>query len=82
MLGSAPLVAREISPTDCLRYAMGAPVSVVITGCQSLRDLGQALDAAYGFRAPSEAQRRALLAPGASGSSKVKKTRNAVAAGS
>jgi aryl-alcohol dehydrogenase-like predicted oxidoreductase len=59
---SAPLVAREVSPTDCLRYAMGTPASVVITGCESMRDLAQALDAAYGFRAPSEAQRKALLA--------------------
>jgi len=61
-LGSPPFVARQISPTDCLRYAMGSPASVVITGCESMRDLGQALDAAYGYRPPSEAQRQALLA--------------------
>jgi aryl-alcohol dehydrogenase-like predicted oxidoreductase len=59
---SGPIVARQISPTDCLRYAMGSPASVVITGCESMRDLGQALDAAYGFQAPTEAQRKSLLA--------------------
>jgi aryl-alcohol dehydrogenase-like predicted oxidoreductase len=61
-LRSAPLTAREVSPIDCLRYAMATPSSVVITGCESMRDLAQALDAAYGFRAPTEAQRKALLA--------------------
>jgi hypothetical protein len=35
---------------------------VVITGCESMRDLAQALDAAYGFQPPTEAQRKALLA--------------------
>jgi len=59
---SAPMTAREVSPVECLRYPMATTASVVITGCESMRDLGQALDAAYGFRAPSEAQRKALLA--------------------
>jgi aryl-alcohol dehydrogenase-like predicted oxidoreductase len=61
-LGSGPLAAREISPTDCLRYAMGSPASVVITGCESMRDLGQALEAAYGFQPQTEAQRKLVLA--------------------
>jgi predicted aldo/keto reductase-like oxidoreductase len=59
---SPPLASGQISPTDCLRYAMGSPASVVITGCESMRDLAQALGAAYGFRPPTEAQRQALLA--------------------
>ena len=59
---SGPVAARAVSPTECLRYPMGTSASVVITGCESMRDLAQALDAAYGFRAPSEAQRKALLA--------------------
>ena len=59
---SGPVAAREVSPIECLRYPMGTSASVVITGCESMRDLAQALDAAYGFRAPSEAQRKALLA--------------------
>jgi len=61
-LRSGPLVAGAVSPTDCLRYAMGSPASVVITGCESMRDLGQALDAAYGFQPPTDAQRKGLLA--------------------
>jgi len=64
--GSEPLANRQISPTDCLRYAMGSPASVVITGCESMRDLAQALDAAYGFRQPTVAQRQAVLAHTAS----------------
>jgi aryl-alcohol dehydrogenase-like predicted oxidoreductase len=61
-LRSGPLVSGTISPTDCLRYAMGSGASVVITGCESMRDLGQALGAAYGYQAPTEAQRKVLLA--------------------
>ena len=41
---------------------MGTSASVVITGCERCATSMQALDAAYGFRAPSEAQRKALLA--------------------
>ena len=36
---SEPLSTGQITPTDCLRYAMGSPASVVITGCESMRDL-------------------------------------------
>ena len=61
-LRSGPLVSGEVSPTECLRYAMGSGASVVITGCESMRDLGQALGAAYGFQPPTEAQRKTLLA--------------------
>ena len=61
-LRSAPLASGAISPTDCLRYAMASGASVVITGCESMRDLGQALDAAYGYRALTDEQRRTLLA--------------------
>jgi aryl-alcohol dehydrogenase-like predicted oxidoreductase len=61
-LRSGPLVSGTVSPTECLRYAMGSGASVVITGCESMRDLGQALGAAYGFQRPTEAQRKTLLA--------------------
>jgi len=61
-LRSGPIAGREISPTDCLRFAMDTPASVVITGCESMRDLAQALDAAYGFAPMTEAQRKSLLA--------------------
>src|SRR4029079_5450218 len=60
-LRSEPLTKKQVTPTDCLRYAMGSQASVVITGCDSMRDLAQALDAAYGFK-PAAEQRKALLA--------------------
>ena len=40
---------------------MGSAASVVITGCQSMRDLAQALDAAYGSRR-RPGDRKTLLA--------------------
>ena len=61
-LRSAPLAKRQVSPTDCLRYAMGSSASVVITGCESMRDLAQALDAAYGSQAMTGADRKLVLA--------------------
>jgi aryl-alcohol dehydrogenase-like predicted oxidoreductase len=60
-LRSDPLSKQRVSPIECLRYAMGSSAPVVITGCESMRDLGQALEAAYGFR-PAAEQRKALLA--------------------
>ena len=47
---------------ECLHYAMSLPVSVVITGCNSLPILQQALEAARSFSPMSEEQRSALLA--------------------
>jgi aryl-alcohol dehydrogenase-like predicted oxidoreductase len=61
-LRSDPLAKRRVSPADCLRYAMGSSASVVITGCQSMRDLGQALDAAYRSDALTAVDRKAILA--------------------
>jgi aryl-alcohol dehydrogenase-like predicted oxidoreductase len=61
-LRSEPLAKRRVSPTDCLRYSMGSSASVVITGCESMRDLGQALDAAYGVHAVTGADRKVILA--------------------
>ena len=51
-----------VTPRDCLRYAMSLPTSVVITGCDSLRILNQALSVARGFRPLTEHQIEALLA--------------------
>jgi aryl-alcohol dehydrogenase-like predicted oxidoreductase len=69
-LRSEPLAKRQVSPTDCLRYAMGSSASVVITGCQSMRDLAQALDAAYGAGALTAADRKVILARTAPAGSK------------
>jgi aryl-alcohol dehydrogenase-like predicted oxidoreductase len=56
------LKSRTVAPTDCLHYALNLPTSVVITGCDSIQILEQALDAVHTFRPMSEAQVNALLA--------------------
>ncbi len=43
------LESNIVSARECLRYAMSLPVSVTITGCDSLQILEQALDVARGF---------------------------------
>jgi uncharacterized protein len=53
---------KTVTAVDCLQYVMSLPVSVVITGCESLPILQQALDAARSYRPMSEEQRAALLA--------------------
>ncbi|UCH42571.1 MAG: aldo/keto reductase [Dehalococcoidales bacterium] len=47
---------------ECLHYAMSLPVSVVITGCDSIPILQQALEAARSFHPMNDEQRLALLA--------------------
>jgi len=44
------LQSKTVSAVECLHYAMNLPVSVVITGCDSLPILRQAVEAARGFR--------------------------------
>jgi aryl-alcohol dehydrogenase-like predicted oxidoreductase len=56
------LKSHTATPTECLYYALSLPTSVVITGCDSIEILDQALDAARTFRPMSEAQVSALLA--------------------
>jgi aryl-alcohol dehydrogenase-like predicted oxidoreductase len=56
------LKSGTVTPTECLHYALNLPTSVVITGCDSMEILEQALDAARTFRPMSEAQVNALLA--------------------
>jgi len=72
VLGMKPLGDRQIpasktvSPVECLHYAMNLPTSVVITGCDSIEILEQALHAARTFRPLSPGAVRALLAKTAS----------------
>ncbi len=47
---------------ECLHYAMNLPTSVVITGCDTMERLNQALEAARTFRPLTEGQLSALLA--------------------
>jgi aryl-alcohol dehydrogenase-like predicted oxidoreductase len=65
------LKSGTVTPVECLHYALSLPTSVVITGCDSMEVLDQALDAVRTFRTLTVPQREALLA----------KTRTAAARG-
>jgi predicted aldo/keto reductase-like oxidoreductase len=64
------LRSKTASATECLHYAMNLPTSVVITGCDSLPILQQALDAARSFRAMGKEEVAQLLAKTASAAGK------------
>jgi len=55
------LQSKTATPVECLHYAMNLPTSVVITGCDSMQILQQALDAARSFRPISKSEVAALL---------------------
>jgi aryl-alcohol dehydrogenase-like predicted oxidoreductase len=77
VLGMKPLAngiilkSQTASPTECLRYALNLPTSVVITGVDSMEILDQSCEAARTFRPLSDPELTALLA----------KTANAAARG-
>ena len=56
------LESKTVTPIECLQYAMNLPTSVVITGCDSVPILEQALNAARSFRPMDQAQVASLLA--------------------
>ena len=56
------LKSRTVTAVECLHYALNLPTSVVITGCDSMKILEQALDAVRTFRPMSAAEVQALLA--------------------
>jgi aryl-alcohol dehydrogenase-like predicted oxidoreductase len=58
----AILDSGTVTPTECLRYAMHLPTSVVVTGCESARDLEQAIAAGRTFRPLTDAEVAGLLA--------------------
>jgi uncharacterized protein len=64
------LRSKTASPVECLHYAMNLPASVVITGCDSLPILQQALDAARSFKPISKDEVTQLLARTASAAGK------------
>jgi predicted aldo/keto reductase-like oxidoreductase len=84
VLGMKPLASGRIletgaaSAAECLRYALNLPTSVVITGCETLEQVQQALRAGDEFRPMSEAELQDLLArtaaPAAEGRSEIYKT--------
>src|ERR1700727_304844 len=56
------LRSKTATPIECLQYAMNLPTSVVITGCDSVGILQQALNAARSFQPMDSSQVAALLA--------------------
>jgi aryl-alcohol dehydrogenase-like predicted oxidoreductase len=56
------LESKTATPTECLYYSMNLPTSVVITGCDSMEILQQALHAARSFQPMDSSQVAALLA--------------------
>ncbi len=68
VLGMKPMAFGNLpkdglaSGIECLHYALNLPTSVVITGCDSMDRLHQALEAARTFKPLSETELSALLA--------------------
>ena len=56
------LESKAVTPIECLHYAMNLPTSVVITGCDSMKILQQALEAARTFKPMSKDEVARLLA--------------------
>jgi uncharacterized protein len=56
------LRSQTVTAVECLHYAMNLPTSIVITGCDSLPILQQALQAARTFQPMDSSQVAALLA--------------------
>lgn len=62
-LGSGKILeSKTVSAVECLHYAMNLPTSVVITGCDSMGVLQQALEAAASFQPMNAEQVTMLLA--------------------
>jgi aryl-alcohol dehydrogenase-like predicted oxidoreductase len=65
-LGSGILLeSRAVTAVECLRYAMSLPVSVTITGVDSIGVLQQDLHTALGFEPMTEPENQAVLAKAA-----------------
>jgi predicted aldo/keto reductase-like oxidoreductase len=76
VLGMKPLAngvileSATVTAIECLHYALSLPTSVVITGCDSMDILDQALEAARNFHPMGQAEVQALLARTAKAASK------------
>jgi predicted aldo/keto reductase-like oxidoreductase len=64
------LRSKTATAVECLHYAMNLPTSVVITGCESMQILQQALDAARSFKPVSKQDVARLLDRTSSASAK------------
>jgi predicted aldo/keto reductase-like oxidoreductase len=56
------LRSNTVSALECLQYAMSLPTSVVITGCDSMEIVNQALQVARDFKPLNQSQISTLLA--------------------
>lgn len=59
--GSVIVKSNTVAPLDCLRYALSLPTSVVITGCDSMDILNQALALGRNFKPMTGEEMTALL---------------------
>jgi len=64
------LESKTVSAIECIQYAMNLPTSVVITGCESMENLEQALAAARTFKPMSDEEVRSLLSKTATAASR------------
>ena len=55
------LKSNTATPVECLRYALNLPTSVVITGCDSIQILQQAIETVKNFAPLSQSEVAALL---------------------
>ena len=55
------LKSGAVTPVECLTYALSLPTSVVITGCESMERLDQAVEVARTFKPLTSAQVAAIL---------------------
>ena len=55
------LTSGKVKAPECLRYALSLPTSVVITGCDSMQILQQALEVGRSFRPLSATEQSVLL---------------------
>jgi hypothetical protein len=56
------LKSGKVTPVECLQYSLSLPASVVITGCEHMAILDQAIQVARSFKPLTRAQKTALLA--------------------
>ncbi|HMI57311.1 MAG TPA: aldo/keto reductase [Gemmatimonadaceae bacterium] len=56
------LRSKTVTPVECLQYALNLPTSVVITGCDTMEILDQAIETASAFRPLTADAVAALLA--------------------
>jgi uncharacterized protein len=56
------LESKTVTPVECLKFSMNLPLSVCITGCDSMQVLQQALEAVRTFKPLTEEEVAAILA--------------------